>query len=438
VLRARLICSVLGLVLGTGTFPVLNSFRGVSLPTHFVENPPPLRLASADVVLPREFETIASIVPPGATFQSLLRANQLKEQLIARVIESARTVFDLRQLRANQPYRLVRTLDGLLREFEYQIDADRFLRIVSRDRSQPTALDVAVLAYDTQKQTVAFEARIDADTPSLVAAIDARGENVQLAMALAEVFAGEVDFQSELQAGDTFRLLFEKRFREGQFAGYGPILAAAIDVNHRTHHAVLWRGNSSGKRAYYDENGRSLRRFLLRSPLKFEPRITSRFARHRMHPIDHVMRAHLGVDYAAPEGAAVVAVASGTVVSSGYSGAGGNLVHLRHPGGVETYYLHLSAFARGIRTGAHVNQGQLIGRVGSTGAATGPHLDYRLKKGGVFVNPLVVHADQAPGEPLLDTEFATFRTMRDRLLSELNAALPEVAAAAQTEATGSK
>jgi murein DD-endopeptidase MepM/ murein hydrolase activator NlpD len=152
-----------------------------------------------------------------------------------------------------------------------------------------------------------------------------------------------------------------------------------------------------------------------------------------MHPIDHVVRAHLGVDYAAPIGAAVVAVASGTVVSAGYSGASGNMVHLKHASGVETYYLHLSTFGKGIRTGARVEQGQTIGRVGATGAATGPHLDYRLKKSGVFVNPLAVHARQAPGEPISESELAAFTAARDDLASRLTAALHDEGAVANPD-----
>jgi len=162
---------------------------------------------------------------------------------------------------------------------------------------------------------------------------------------------------------------------------------------------------------------------MLRSPLKFEPRVTSGFSLHRMHPIDHVSRPHLGVDYGAPAGSSVVAVANGTVVSAGYSGASGNLVHLKHSSGIETYYLHLSAFGKGIRAGARVEQGQVIGKVGATGAATGPHLDYRLKKNGVFVNPLATHARQAPGEPIPSAQLAAFRTLRDKLRTELSATL---------------
>jgi murein DD-endopeptidase MepM/ murein hydrolase activator NlpD len=393
---------------------------------------PPLPLP--DIRLPLEFETIEARVPQHATLDRLLRENRLQDWLVSPAVDAARAVFDPRQLRADRPYRLVRTLDGLLREFEYQIDADRFLSIVSPDRANPTTLDARVLSYDKQTDVVAIEARIDADHPSLIAAIDATGETVQLALALAEIFGGEVDFQSELQPGDRFRVLFEKSSHDGQFSGYGAILGASIDVDRRAHDAFRWQDVATGKSSYYDGNGRSLRRFMLRSPLKFEPRITSGFSLHRMHPIDQVTRAHLGVDYAAPTGSPVVAVANGTVVSAGFSGASGNLVHLKHTGGVETYYLHLSAFGKGVRAGARVEQGQIIGRVGATGAATGPHLDYRLKRNGVFVNPLAAHARQAPGEPIPLDQLAAFGASRDHLLGQLMTTLLAAAPATKPNA----
>jgi len=388
------------------------------------QEPAPAPRIGADLRLPAEIETIESRVPAHATLDGLLRDNQLQEALVVRAVEAARSVFNPRQLRADRPYRLVRTFDGELREFEYQIDTDTFLSIVNRDLKDPEALQAEVLAYDKVVDVVAIDARIDADHPSLIAAIDATGENVQLAMALAEIFAGEVDFQSELQPGDSFRVLFEKTSHDGEFAGYGEILGASIAVDHHAHEAFRWRDPSpGGKAGFYDAQGRSLKRFMLRSPLKFEPRVTSGFSLHRMHPIDHVSRPHLGVDYAAPVGAAVVAVAGGTVVSAGYSGASGNLVHLKHARGIETYYLHLSAFAKGIRAGAHVEQGQVIGRVGATGAATGPHLDYRLKRDGTFVNPLAVHSKQAPGEPIPTSQLVAFGEMRDQRLAQLSTTL---------------
>ena len=381
--------------------------------------PSPRPSTHPDVFLPRETETIKSLVPRNATLDGLLRDSSLKDQLVIEAVEVARAVFDPRQIRAGRPYRLVRSLDGLLREFEYQIDTDRFLRIVNVDRDNPEALDARVLLYEKQTEIVGIDARIDGDHDSLIAAIDGAGENVALAMDLAGIFGGQVDFQTELQQGDSFKVLFEKAFHDGQFSNYGAVLGASIVVDGRRIQAYRWTDPATGKSAYYDENGRSLKRFFLKSPLKFEPRITSGFSRRRFHPVHHTYRAHLGVDYGAPTGSSVVAVANGVVVSASYSGGNGNMVRLRHPGGFETYYLHLSSFGAGIRAGAHVMQGQMIGRVGMTGTATGPHLDYRLKKNGVFVNPLSVHSRQAPGEPIPAVQLAAFKASRDAMLSRL-------------------
>ena len=379
--------------------------------------------ARPDVNLPRETETIQALVPRHATLDSLLRASRLQEDFIGHAVTAARAVFDPRQIRAGRPYRLVRSLDGFLREFEYQIDTDRFLRIVSRDRARPDVLDAKVLAYEKDTAIVAIDARIDRDASSLIGAIDRAGETIALALELADIFSGQVEFNTDLQPGDSFKVLFEKASYDGQFSNYGAVLGAAITVDGRKLQAFRWTDPVTGKSAYYDEQGRSLKRFFLKSPLKFEPRVTSRFSMRRFHPVDKVYRAHLGVDYGAPTGSSVVAVAAGVVVSAGYAGAGGNQVRLRHAGGFETYYLHLSAYGPGIRAGARVAQGQLIGRVGSTGSATGPHLDYRLKRNGVFVNPLSVHARQAPGDPIPTVQLASFKSSRDSVLTRLSATL---------------
>jgi murein DD-endopeptidase MepM/ murein hydrolase activator NlpD len=391
--------------------------------------PPPHHSRGADVRLAADIETIQATVPAHATLDSLLRGNQLPDNLVSAAVGAARSVFNPRLLRADRPYRLVRSLDGLLREFTYQIDADRVLRIINRDRNHPEALDASVMPYEKTVEVSGIDARIDSDHPSLIAAIDESGERVQLAMELADIFSGQVDFQTELQPGDSFKVLFEKTSHDGAFSGYGAVLGASISVDGRSMSAFRWQDPATGHVGYYDQEGRSLKRFLLKSPLKFEPRITSRFTTRRFHPIDHVYKAHLGVDYGAPTGAPVVAVAAGTVLSAAYSGAGGNMVHLKHAGGVETYYLHLSAFGSGIRPGAHVEQGQVIGRVGATGAATGPHLDYRLKRNGVFVNPVAEHARQAPGDPIAGVQLAAFKTGRDSVLKEMAAALATRAAA---------
>ena len=377
----------------------------------------------ADVVLRRETVAIDARVPPHATLDSILRAHQLAPALVQAAVAAARSVFDPRQLRADRPYRLVRSIDGMLRQFDYQIDADRFLRIVARDRAHPESLDAQVLRYEKETAVQTIRGRIDAEHPSVVAAIDAAGESIQLAMSLAEIFSGQIDFESDLQPGDSFEVLFEKSSREGQFAGYGAILGARFLADGREHQAFRWKDPATGKSAFFDENGRSLKRFFLRTPLRFEPRVTSGFSRSRLHPVFRTYRAHLGVDYAAPPGAAVVAVSSGTVVSAGWSGGGGNMVRIRHASGFESYYLHLSAFGPGIRPSVHVSQGQLIGRVGSTGTATGPHLDYRLKKNGQFVNPLAEHRKLPPGEPIPAAAVPAFLAARDELLREISTSL---------------
>jgi murein DD-endopeptidase MepM/ murein hydrolase activator NlpD len=394
----------------------------------------PRRAAHPDVRLAAESETVEARVPRNATLDSLLRAEHIQQQFVASAVEAARSVFDPRQIRSGRPYRLVRSLDGLLSEFVYEIDADRFLRVAAPDRERPDSLDAKVLPFEKQVVVTAIDARIDKQAPSLIAAIERAGENIQLALELADVFSGQIDFNTELQPGDRFRVLFEKTMRDGQFSSYGAIVGASLSVNGRAVEGFRWIDASSGKPAYYDEHGRSLQRFFLKSPLKFEPRITSRFSMHRLHPIDNVVKAHLGVDYAAPTGSSVVAVAAGTVVSAGYSGGSGNMVHLKHAGGFETFYLHLSAFGPGVRAGTHVAQGQLVGRVGMTGSATGPHLDYRLKRNGTFVNPVAFHSRQAPGEPIPQVQLAAFTTSRDTTLSRLDTTLLAAAPAQKPDA----
>jgi murein DD-endopeptidase MepM/ murein hydrolase activator NlpD len=390
---------------------------------HEAREAPPSRPPRLDVLLRPETETIEARVPRHATLDSLLRQHQFSAALVDAAVASARPVFDLRRLRDDRQYRLVRSVDGFLREFEYQIDADRFLRIINRDRDQPALLEAAVVPYEKETAAVAIRGQIDSDHPSLIAAIDEAGERIQLAMSIAEIFGGQIDFDSDLQPGDSFEVLFEKSTHDGQFAGYGAVLGARFTADGREHQAYRWLDAASGKAAYYDESGRSLKRLMLRSPLLFQPRVTSGFSHNRLHPVFRTYREHLGVDYGAPSGSPVVAVADGIVLSAGWSGGGGNMVRLRHASGLESYYLHLSAFGSGIRQGARVDQGKVIGRVGATGTATGPHLDYRLKRNGVFVNPLAEHRRQPPGEPIGAGALPAFRAARDGLLAQLSMTL---------------
>jgi murein DD-endopeptidase MepM/ murein hydrolase activator NlpD len=380
--------------------------------------PPRSASTASDISLVPDTQLIRSAVPSRTNLDALLRTNGLAPPEVERVIAAVRSAFDPRRLRAAQPFELLRTIDGFVRNFEYEIDDDQFLR-VSRD-TEDKELTAEVLPIPKERHEVVATGSINAQTPSLFQAMEAAGERPDLSIALAEIFGGEIDFNTELQPGDRFGLAFEKFTREERPATYGEIAAAEFQNDGRVLRAIRFTP-PGGKPAYYDEQGRSLRRFFLKSPLKFEPRITSGFTQRRFHPVLHTYRAHLGVDYGAPVGAPVVAVSNGTVISATYDNANGRMVRLKHASGYETYYLHLSAFGRGIRAGVHVSQGQVIGRVGATGLASGPHLDYRVRKNGVFVNPTAEHRRMPPGEPIPASARAAFNEVRDELLKKLEA-----------------
>lgn len=406
----------------------------------------PLAAASSasgnDISLPTEMRTLVARVARGATLSSLLRAHAVGEREVAALVAQVTSVFDVRAIRSDRPYRIVQAIDGALRRFEYEIDADRVLTVT---RSDTDTFVAAIDPIEKRTEIAVVNGAIDREAPSLFAAMSRAGERVDLSLALADVLSSEVDFNNDLQPGDRFGMVIAKQFRadapgnsdsnnrndsdagnagdagEGSdgFAGYGPIEAAELVNAGRTIRAIRFTP-TGGSPQYFDEHGRSLKRFFLKSPLKFDPIVTSRFSMRRRHPVLGVHRAHLGVDYRAPTGAPVVAVADGRVVAASYSRGAGRMVHLRHANGLETQYLHLSAAT--VRPGDRVQQGDVIGRVGATGLATGPHLDYRVRKDGQFVNPVAVHQAMPPGEPVPSADMSAFEAARHRALTALTSA----------------
>jgi murein DD-endopeptidase MepM/ murein hydrolase activator NlpD len=370
--------------------------------------------AAHDVQLASEIRSVSARIARGATLAAVLRSQNIAAADIAALVSGAASVFDLRKVRADQPYRLQLTEQGALRAFEYEIDGDRFLQVV---RSATDALVASIVPIPKTRSVEVVSAQIDRHTTSLVAALDAAGETIDLTLALADIFGGEIDFATEVQPGDHVELTVEKQYRDGHvFAGYGPVLAAEFTNAGRHVRAVRFKPEG-GPASYFDDRGVSMKRFFLASPLKFQPVVTSAFSRARMHPILKEVRAHLGVDYRAPEGAPVVAVADAVVVSAGTSAGSGRMVHLRHANGFETQYLHLSSIV--VHAGARVRQGELIGRVGHTGLATAPHLDYRLKQHGNYVNPVTAHRLMPPADPVPAAQMAAFTTTRDHAFADL-------------------
>ncbi|HQO25336.1 MAG TPA: peptidoglycan DD-metalloendopeptidase family protein [Acidobacteriota bacterium] len=305
------------------------------------------------------------------------------------LLGAVRPVYDLTMIRAGHFLDFQLTGDGRLESFRYGIDADGFLQV---DRTESGWM--AVRKPHPYTFTDCCAAGVITD--HLFGAIAVLGEEPQLAVALAELFAWDVDFYADLREGDSFRILFQKRLLNGQPAGYGPILAAEF-VNQNQAYRAFRYVHADGKAEYYTPAGESVRKELLKSPLKMG-RLTSRFSHRRRHPTLKVYRPHLGIDIAAPVGTPVHAAGEGIVTFAGYRGQAGRMIEVRHAHRFTTQYLHLSRYAAGIRPGARIRQGQVIGYVGSSGESTGPHLDYRIKQNNAYVNPLKTQFQRA--EPL--------------------------------------
>jgi murein DD-endopeptidase MepM/ murein hydrolase activator NlpD len=259
---------------------------------------------------------------------------------------------------------------------------------------------------------------------SLFASMDAMGETAALVEIFAEVFQWDFDFHTQSRRGDRFSVMVEKVFRDGRFVGYGDLKAARYVSGNLDLAAFLYE-YPPDKRGYYDREGKSMRKAFLRSPLTFT-RISSGFSYSRLHPVHKRRMPHTGVDYAAPTGTPVHTVAGGTVVGISRKGAGGNQVTIRHAMGYQSGYLHLSRFARGLRVGKRVAQKEVIGYVGKTGTATGPHLDFRLWRHGKPVNPL--RQIYPPGPPVPEEYMPNYQKLMRVLAGRLNMSLPTMTA----------
>ncbi|HIE54487.1 MAG TPA: peptidase M23, partial [Chromatiaceae bacterium] len=235
-------------------------------------------------------------------------------------------------------------------------------------------------------------------------------------MELADIFGWDIDFALELREGDQFRVLYEEQYLDGKKLRNGPILGAEFINQGKSYRAIRYT-DSKGDTAYYDPDGHAKRRAFIRTPVKFS-RISSRFTRKRWHPVLKKWRSHKGVDYAAPRGTPVKATGNGTVVFRGKKGGYGNVIFLRHGGKYTTVYGHLSRFAKGVKNGSKVKQGQIIGYVGSTGLATGPHLHYEFRINGIHRNPLTVKLPKTLRLP--ESEMARFLQQSQPLLAKLD------------------
>ena len=351
-------------------------------------------------------EVIEGTIAPGDTATALF-SNFLTAADLHSLGLQSKAIYPLSRLTAGQPYRLS-LIDDTFERFEYDIDRDEQLIITRADGGY--RIKRVPIPYKTTTEVV--RGTIDS---SLFEAVTGIGESDVLAMNLADIFAWDIDFILDIRKGDSFEALVEKRYRDGQPAGLGRILAAKFNNQGTTFLAVFFQDGDKSP-DYYDEKGQSLRKAFLKAPLSFS-RISSGFTMRRFHPITKTWKAHPAIDYAAPTGTPIMSVGDGTIIKKGYTRGNGNYVKIRHNNSYETLYLHMKGFAKGIAEGKRVTQGQTIGYVGSTGLATGPHLCFRMYKNGSAVNPNKVKV--ASADPVSKKNRTEFDALTGELLARL-------------------
>lgn len=362
-----------------------------------------------------DYRVESDAVQPGETLGKILSRYGVTAATIDRLDKRAADIFPLRNIRAGHNYTVFIHEDSLN---ESHVDYLAYERSVSQYVVFGFHDDSVSVSTGEKQFTVRRTKKSAVIDTSLWGAVMRENLPYALAAELEEIYQWTVDFFG-IQKGDRFTVIYDERFVDDSTSiGIGRIWGAEFIHGDKTYYAIPFKQN--GRISYWEGDGASLRKQLLKAPLKYT-RISSKFSNARLHPVYKVYRPHHGVDYAAPKGTPVHAVADGTVIFKGWGGGGGNTLKIKHPGNLVTGYLHLSGYAKGIQQGTHVSQGQLIGYVGSTGTSTGPHLDYRIWKNGTPIDPLKV--PQEPAEPISGENRAAFEYVRDRIIAELDGTL---------------
>jgi murein DD-endopeptidase MepM/ murein hydrolase activator NlpD len=388
------------------------SLRGDDAEEVIPASPPP---ASADPVLSAVCDTIES----GESLYISLTAKGIDAANVMAALGALGKEVNLKSVKPGDSYKVVLDDAGEIEELCYRKETTKLYRAhrdtagyIVEEREIPVV--GALRRVHGTVETSLWEAFLDVN------------EDPQIALKLADVLGWEIDFVTDTRKGDSFTIIVEEWFCDGMHIGIGDVHAARY-VNRGKEHLAFRHKYGDSKTGYYDANGESVKRVFLKSPLNYR-RISSYFTSRRYHPILKVYRPHYGVDYAAPTGTPVVTIGDGTIVKAGWNGGMGKYVEIRHNSIYTTCYGHLSRYGKGVKKGRRVSQGQVIGYVGSTGLSTGPHLDFRVKKHGSYVNPL--RLDFPRTDPVPEEELAAFTETRDILLDAMNV-YPLVASAAE-------
>ncbi len=358
---------------------------------------------------PAQLNWITHRIGKGETLASIFKEQGLSPGLLHKIVNSSKAAGALARINPGQ-------------ELRFGLDDNNELQELVLQRNRISSLEIKRVqdSFDAREISRPVERRYAATTGIIESSLFVDGQKAGLSdtqiMELAQIFGWDIDFALELREGDQFHVIYEEQYLDGEKYRNGPIVAAEFINQGKVYKAVRYT-DKAGDTSYYDTEGNAKRRAFIRTPVKFG-RISSRFTRKRWHPVLKRWRSHKGVDYAAPRGTPVKATGNGKVVFRGKKGGYGNVIFLRHGGKYTTVYGHLSRFARGLKNGQKVKQGQIIGYVGSTGLATGPHLHYEFRVHGKHQNPLTIKLPKSIRLP--KDELERFRKATAPLLARLD------------------
>ncbi|WP_200974935.1 peptidoglycan DD-metalloendopeptidase family protein [Echinicola sp. 20G] len=357
-----------------------------------------------------KLDVVEGVVGRNQTLSTILAPFNVSYQIIDQIAKKSKDIFDVRRIAFNKKYTVLTSRDSSAQAeyFIYEPNAAEFV-VYKLDGND---IYKEAKPVEIRKREVAGQI-----TSSLYVNMTDQGVTPDLIDEFADLYGWSVDFQ-HLQKGDKFKVVYNERLVEGKVVGVEEIQAAFFEHKGQPYHAIPFEQN--GQVSFFDEKGNSFKKAFLRDPVKFT-RISSRYNLRRYHPVQKRYKAHLGTDYAAPRGTEIRAVGDGTIIAASYTGGNGNYVKVKHNGTYTTQYLHMSKIASGIRNGVRVKQGQVIGYVGSTGLATGPHLCFRFWKNGKQVDWL--REDIPPSEPIAEANKLAFERVKAEKLEQL-AAIP--------------
>lgn len=337
----------------------------------------------------------------------ILAKYNIPSTVINEIAIKSDTVFNLRKIKSGNHYTVFCNKDSLktAKYFVYEHSPIEYIMFDLGD---------TVNVIKTQKEiTILRKTAIIKINTSLWNAMKESNLDPRLAIEMENIYQWSIDFFG-LQQGDYFKFIYEEKSVKKKIVGFGEIFAASFHSENKDYYAIPFVQNNI--RSYFDEKGMSLKRAFLKAPLKFS-RISSGYSNARFHPVLKIWRPHHGVDYAAPTGTPVFSIGDGVVITASWTGGGGKTIKIKHNSVYTSSYMHLSGYASGVHSGGRVRQGQLIGYVGTTGLSTGPHLDFRVYKGGAPVNPVKVVAP--PVAPVKKEDLSAFNLLKDSLVKEL-------------------